>query len=174
MAEEDLPDLHRSSVKKERLVTKKRWDKMTAEYMELLKNGSEMNPKEAFRIIKQMDMAVNPYISEERRNRARVVRTLEKEILRREGLNPEEWIYFTSVQPQAGWDTPFTDEDMKRIAKQLPSGLELFVIPGQVSPGSNHLKANYTTIDHFWSVFVRLKPHEISTTPPAIEPPKDN
>lgn len=174
MTEGELPDLHRIRERREKLVSKKRWDEITAEYVELLKEGPAMSPEEAFRRIKQVDMTINPYVSREKRDRYRVVRALEEEILKREGLDPKEWVKFTDTQPKAGWDTPFTDEDMERIGERLPEGLELFVLPGSVSSGSEHLPANYSTMEHFWSVFVRLKPPETSTSLPSLEPPKEN
>lgn len=166
MTEENLPKGYEPSLKKEqKLPSKKRWSEMVEEMIAIT---PDTDPTEAFRTIAQIKMSQNPHIPSERRQRYKTVEALRQKQLQLQGLNSDEWAYYTSAQPNEfrahNTKAPFTELDMERWSSRLPKGLELFVIQGEITPGSEYTEEinPIKRIDHFWEIYVRIKPIELS------------
>ena len=172
MIEEDLPEIYKPPPKKEKpLFTGKAWKKIADDVIAIT---PQTDPLDAFRQIRQRDSSRNPHISQEERNRERVTNAIREERLRREGLNPDEWAYYVGTQP-IGYGSrgkpPIGEVDMERWSSGLPQGLELYIVQGAVSSGSEFHEANYDLMDHNWEVYVRVRPNELGEGQKAIEPP---
>lgn len=176
----DIPKPERKEPKKRPLRTKKGWLEMGKRIMKGLAN---LTPEEALETMQYLDQRFNPNITEEERMNASTVFALRAERLRRMGINPEEWTYFTSSQPEkfrAGHtDEPFAETDMAHWNQQLPEGMELFVVQGEISstsePDRRNGRETFVTIPHFWEIYIRIKPEGQLATPQAqIEIPKES
>lgn len=181
--QENLPDISKPEQKKSKkrpLRTKKRWMEMGQRILNGLAN---LTPEEAIQTLQYLDQRFNPHITEAERVDADTVYALRSERLRRMGVNPDEWTLFSYTQPAAltanNMDAQFTEEDMKRWSKQLPEGMELFVIQGEISPTSGPDRRNgrepFVTIPHFWEIYTKIKPEGQISEPvsPQIGTPQE-
>lgn len=175
----EVPKPEQQKTKKRKLRTRKAW----MENAEKLKDLTKLSPQEVIGVLKFLDGRANPFISEERRINEDITHALRDEKLRRMGLNPEDWTYFTSSQPtelKAGSiDVPFTEEDMARWNQRLPEGMELFVMQGEISPTSDIDRSRgrepFISIPHFWEIYTRIKPEaQLEAAQPRIEGPQDS
>lgn len=132
---------------------------MVKEYLEI---NPEMDAGEVLRRTQQISAEQNPYRSEKEREREETVNALRDERLRRQGQNPTEWTYYgVAKQPNAGWNTPFTEEDMEITRAHFPQGIELLVSQGHIAPASEQDLAKgreFYDMQHFWELFIRIMP----------------
>lgn len=182
MTEENTPELFQSvskektKEKKRKIPSKKKWLEMVGEFIEI---NPQMPPGEVIRRTKLVTEGQNPNKSEEERQREDVANALRKERLRREGYDPSEWTYSgTAMQPKAGWNTPFTEEDMRIAHARFPDEIELVVSQGHIAPASEPDRRGgkeFYDVNHFWDMFIRIKPQNALETPPTqIEGPAEN
>ena len=180
MSEEDLPIPHEEKLKparKEKLLSKKRWLETVQEWLKL---NPESDPAEVLRLTKAIQQYNNPNKTPEEREKARVVETLRQERLRQQGLDPTEWAYHHSTQPQnfgasgeKSMDAPFTEDDMADTASRLPRDIDFFVMLVGISSGSEFIKEEnpFKVMNHWWEIYVRVKPQRIEGSSPQIVSP---
>ncbi len=154
--------------RKEKLPSKKRWMEMARQYQEI---NPQTQPGETMRRIRDIQDFKNPNKNTEEREKAVIVNNLRKKRLEQLGLNPDEWAYFYSTQPEGfgsqNMQAPLTEQDMAKISARLPEGIELFVIQGGISSGSEFVKEEnpYQIMNHWWEIYVREKPYSILEAP---------
>ena len=173
MVEESLPEHYRKPSKERKVPTKKRWMEMVKEYLEI---NATMTPEEVLKRVKQIASSQNPNKSVEERKREKMAEELRQKRLLEEGLNPSDWAHFGAREPKAGWNTPFTEEDMQIAHKRFPEGIELHVSQGAIMPASDPDRTRgreFYDIQHLWDIFIRIKPkNALEPPPPQIESPK--
>lgn len=166
MSEENLPEQYNVPAKKEKIPSKKSFMQFAREFMEI---NPQMSPEEVIKRTKQYMEGLNPFKTEDERKREAMASQLRKERLRRLGYNPPEWTYYgTALQPEAGWNTEFTDKDMERAHRRLPEDIELLISQGHIAPSSEIDRKRGTEfydMDHFWDMFIRVRPQKQLDTP---------
>ncbi len=163
MLKENSPEKYRPEAperKKGKIPSKKQWMEIVRAMLEI---NPDMDPQEVIERIKAADQRKNPNTNPQQRNEAGIIHQLREEKLIRQGFNPEKWTFYTTgLQPEAGWDTEFTDQDMKKAAKNLPVEIELLVSQGRISSTSDVDRRNgrehFIEIPHFWETYVRIRP----------------
>ncbi len=184
MSEEDSPIPYTETPKpakkekKEKLPTKKAWIETVQKWLKL---NPESDPAEVLRLTRAVQQYNNPNKNPEQRERARVVEALRQERLRKQGLDPTEWAYHSPTQPsnfgseQNGkrMDAPFTEEDLTSTAARFPKDIDFFVMQGGISSGSEFIKEKnpFSVMDHWWEIYVRVKPQQIEGPSPQIVSP---
>lgn len=120
--------------KKEKIPSKEEWLQIVHGFMEI---NPQMEPNEVVSRTKQIMEGLNPNKTKEEQQKEAMAGLLRKERLKRLGYDPKDWTYYgITLQPQKGWDTGFTEEDMKRAHFNLPEGIELLITQGSIQPAS--------------------------------------
>lgn len=178
MTEENLPITHiekKLSERKGKIPSKKEFMQRARDFIEI---NPEMDPQEVIRRTQRYQEDPNPNKSEFEREREAMALKFKKERLRRDGQNPSEWTYYgVGPQPEKGWNTEFTEEDMMRAHSRLPDNIELMVIQGHIAPASEPDRRNtgkeFYDMNHFWDMFIRIKSDAALEPPtPQLEEPK--
>ncbi len=179
MSEELSPEHYPkpSKERKRKLPTKEEWHEQAKKML----RPKDLTAKELVELHRFLDDSNNPFKTEEERQNARVINALRSEVLRRHGLNPDEWVFYTTTQPQdmkeSKNETQLTEDDMKRLHNLLPDDIELFVAQGVTAPSlisyDKREENVFKTIPNHWEVYIREKPAQIHSTSPQIEGPKE-
>lgn len=178
MSEELSPEhyQHPSKERKRKLPTKTEWRKQA----EKMKNPKALTAQELVELHRFLGDSNNPFKTESERQDAGTVNALRHEVLRRHGLNPEEWVFYTMTQPHrtipntAG---PLTAKDIERLSRMLPEGIEMFVNQGAIHTTSEldrqRGREPFITLQNTWEIYIREKPAQIEPPTPQIEGPKE-
>lgn len=141
-----------------RVRPKESGNKKASEFMAALREESTTNPNtdpnEALRRISKVMSTIL-------KSEDPLVTQAYREILRRNGHNPDEWQRYPNVPQPKNFDVGFTDTDMAFLSR-YPKSLEFFVTQGE--PFGYYEKygqvvgQKFGIMDHFWIAFVRRRP----------------
>lgn len=87
------------------------------------------------------------------------VQNAQREFMKRSGLNPDEWIYYRSTQPENTKEMVFTEEDMAKNTANFPDGFEFFATPGELVPfqDSKTGETNMYISENYWAIYIRRR-----------------